>query len=216
MIPKAIATALLILLLASGTALAHKIRIFAYEENGFIVGETAFSGGKSPKNVEIQLEDAASGTLLLSTKTDQSGNFSFPVPEVAKEQQLDLEVIVNVGDGHKNSWLLEAADYLPGVSSAASAQTAPQSAMQMSETPSQVIAEKTASLSSGDCVSISNTQLRLVINEVVSQQLSPIKHMLAESREQKTSLKDILGGIGYIMGLAGIAAYMKAKKGDVK
>ena len=34
---------------------------------------------------------------------------------------------------------------------------------------------------------------------------------LAEMQEQKVRLTDVLGGIGYIIGLVGVAAYFKRK-----
>ena len=35
--------------------------------------------------------------------------------------------------------------------------------------------------------------------------------MLAEMQEQKVRLTDVLGGLGYIFGLVGVAAYFKRK-----
>lgn len=212
MIRQSILISLLVILLTSSIAFAHKVRIFAYEENGTIIGETAFSGGRSPKDVEILVENPASGEQLLTTRTDATGKFSFLVPELAREQHIDLQIIVNVGEGHRNSWLLEAADYLPDVQTSTTAQTA----VNTVSSPKVVPTDTTSPLSSPEYSVINSEQLRLIIDESVSKQLSPIKRMLAESREQKTSLKDILGGIGYIIGLLGMAAYMQARKGGRK
>lgn len=215
MICRSLLITVLALLLTSSVAFAHKVRIFAYEENGTIIGETAFSGGKSPKDVEIVVENSSSGEQLLTTRTDEKGIFSFPVPELAKAQRLDLQIIVNVGEGHRNSWLLEAGDYLPEIPANQPVKPA-QEPVQIVPAQNAVPGASTAPPLPPKYSVISNEQLRLIIDTSISKQLSPIKHMLAESREQKTSLKDILGGIGYIIGLLGIAAYMQARKGGRK
>ena len=59
-------------------------------------------------------------------------------------------------------------------------------------------------------------QLEQIIEQVIEKELSPIKRILAENSEQKLKLQDILGGLGYILGLAGIAAYFQSKKSGGK
>ena len=39
--------------------------------------------------------------------------------------------------------------------------------------------------------------------------------MLTESAENGTTMRDIIGGIGYIIGLVGLAAYLRYRKRDV-
>ena len=52
------------------------------------------------------------------------------------------------------------------------------------------------------------------LERALDKKLSPILRMLAESREQGPKLSDVLGGIGYIIGLVGIAAYFKRRPKD--
>ena len=42
--------------------------------------------------------------------------------------------------------------------------------------------------------------------------MAPVMKLLAESREQGPSLRDILGGVGYILGLMGLAAYLHFRR----
>jgi nickel transport protein len=51
--------------------------------------------------------------------------------------------------------------------------------------------------------------VREEVAEVVSRELAPIKRELRQSREP--DLRDILGGIGYIFGLAGLLAYARSR-----
>jgi len=59
---------------------------------------------------------------------------------------------------------------------------------------------------------VNEEQLTRIIESTLEKELAPVKRSLAKQQEQKTSLQDILGGVGYIIGLAGIAAYFKSKK----
>ena len=49
------------------------------------------------------------------------------------------------------------------------------------------------------------------IEKALDKKLAPVLRMLAEMHEQKVRLTDVLGGIGYIIGLVGVAAYFKRK-----
>jgi nickel transport protein len=49
------------------------------------------------------------------------------------------------------------------------------------------------------------------LEKVLDRKLAPIMRALAEMQEQKIRLTDVLGGLGYICGLVGVAAYFKRK-----
>lgn len=198
----------LLLCLTAAPSFAHKVRIFAYVEGDSIVGETAFSGGRSAKNVAIAVYNDVDNSLISKTTTDDKGEFSFPIPAIASEQRLNLRIVVNGGDGHKNSWLLNADEYLPpadkvGSEPATTAQPAAAAATEPAATPAtDQLSQQT----------VDEEKLRRIIDESVEKQLRPVKHMLADNREKRISLQDILGGLGYIFGLAGVAAYFSSRK----
>ncbi len=50
-----------------------------------------------------------------------------------------------------------------------------------------------------------------VVEKTLDKKLAPIMRTLAEMQEQKVRLTDVLGGLGYIFGLVGVAAYFKRK-----
>jgi nickel transport protein len=56
--------------------------------------------------------------------------------------------------------------------------------------------------------------LEAMIERALDQKLQPIAKMLAETRAQNVTLQDIIGGIGYILGLMGIALYFKSRPTD--
>jgi len=199
-------------LLLTGTAFAHKVRIFAYEENGAIVGETAFSGGRPARDAEILVKDAATGTTLATTRTDAKGTFHFQIPEQARRDSLNLQLIVNAGEGHRGEWVLTADEYLPA-SDLVAAPNAPAGSpvesveKTLSQTPDSV---------QGQAMIVDETMLRRVVEEALEKKLGPVKHMLAAAVDQGPRLQDILGGIGYLIGLAGIIAYFKSKTSGEK
>ncbi len=186
-------------------ALAHKVRIFAYGEGNTIVGETAFSGGRTPKDSEIIVQDAAGGRTLLTCRTDDHGNFRFPIPEEARQDRLDLRIIINVGEGHRGEWLLAADDYLDG-----------QQEETVATSPPDKVAEVARASNPARTVAADQELIRRVVEQAMDKKLGPIKHMLVQSLDQGPRFQDILGGIGYLIGMAGIIAYFKSKKGEKK
>ncbi|MDL2267912.1 hypothetical protein LJC46_08020, partial [Desulfovibrio sp. OttesenSCG-928-G15] len=61
-------------------------------------------------------------------------------------------------------------------------------------------------------VSMEARELESLVGRVMDAKLAPIKEALGEIRTQGPGLKDIIGGLGWIFGLLGIAAYMKYRK----
>ncbi len=187
------------------TVHAHKLRIFAWPEGDIIHGETAFSGNRVPKSAEITVQDAASHTVLLTTRTDEQGKFNFSVPRKAVEEHLDLLLVVNAGEGHRGEWPLPAAEYL--------VLTVPPKVADMTDSSTTTVkTSPSPPADSANTVSVDEQLLRRIVDDELEKKLAPLKYMLTESRDNKPGLRDILGGIGYILGLAGLLAWLKAKK----
>lgn len=190
-----LALPVMLILLTSLPGYAHKIRVFAWEEGGIIKTEVRFSGGKVAKNAIITVTSKQNHQELLTGITDSRGEFSFPIPQTARENQYDMEIIANSGDGHKNSWLLNAQDYL-----------------ELPEDVQPPLPQDLQSTQSSQPYIVNEEQLRQIIDSALDKKLAPIKRSLAIQQDKKPSFQDILGGIGYILGLAGVAAYFKSKQ----
>ncbi len=198
---------LLLIVLSSLPGHAHKVRIFAWEESGIINTEVKFSGGRPAKNAQISVTSIRDMKELLTGITDSNGMFSFPIPDTATKNHYNLEISVNSGDGHKNSWLLNAADYLKITENTHQQQPAPSS-----PTSLQAAQQAPPEQQKSTLVVVDQEQLSQIIESALDKKLGPIKRSLAKQQGKKTSLQDILGGVGYILGLAGIAAYFKSQK----
>lgn len=59
---------------------------------------------------------------------------------------------------------------------------------------------------------VDRQMLEEVVNQALERQLAPVKEMLTELTIHRTSLPDIIGGIGYILGIFGLWAYYLSKR----
>lgn len=196
------ALAVLALAALPGAALAHRANVFAYVEGDTIHVETSFSGGKPAMNSPIEIYDAASGALLLTTQTDAKGLGAFAVPEAAREARADLRLVLLAGEGHRGEWIVKAGEYLADQEAAAPAgEAAPQAAGAAS-----------AASATAPAVPVDEAALKRIVAEAVSHELAPLRRSLAAMAEPGPTVHDVLAGIGYILGLFGIAAWMHSRK----
>ena len=100
--------ALLALLLASNTALAHKVNIFAYVDSGKIYTESYFADGKPVREGKVLVYDSRENLLLEGT-THKDGLFSFEIPKVD-----DLMIVIDASMGHRNRFKLSKAEVEAG------------------------------------------------------------------------------------------------------
>ncbi len=176
-----------------GRALAHRVTIFAWIDGHTVMTQSRFSNGFPVKNGRVTVYDTGNHRLL-SGQTDEKGEFSFKLPA-----RTDLRIDLDAGMGHRNEWHLSAADISPsGEQSPAARPPVPVASAPVSPAPA------TGPLTRQDVKSI--------IDESIDNKLKPVMKMIAQLRNDQPSVSDILGGLGYIIGLAGMAAYVHARK----
>ncbi len=100
--------AFLLFLLFTGTALAHKVNIFAYAESGQIYTESYFPDGRPVAQGKVLVYDPA-GTLLVEGETDAEGLYNFAIPKV-----VDLKIVIKASMGHRNSFVLKKSEVEEG------------------------------------------------------------------------------------------------------
>ena len=209
-----IAAVLLFLLslpLTVGSASAHRVNVFAWVEGDTVHVESKFAGGKKVKAGKIIVMDSK-GNELLSGRTNDQGEYSFVIPIIPT--QTDLRIVLIAGQGHRGEWTIRATEMQQPPSG-----TEPDDPVEnitQSENNHTVfeISEETKPSTADNRVNM--TELEAVIESVLDRKLKPITKMLADAQHKETTAKDIFGGIGYILGLVGIAAYVhsRKKKGD--
>jgi nickel transport protein len=195
-----------VLILALGfcatPALAHRVLIYAYAEGDTIFTESKFIPDTPVRQGKILVMDKKTDQVLLTGQTDDQGKFAFKIPAAAVAQKMDLNIVVEAAMGHRGEWLLKANSYLPGATSGkagAPAKPAPAS------TPS-------ASAPGTTTVNLDQQALEAALNKALERQLAPINEKVTELTIHRTTLPDIIGGIGYILGLFGLGAYFQSKR----
>ena len=164
-------------------ALAHKVMIFFFFLGETVFTESKFSGGKKVLHAPVVIFDK-DGKKLLEGKTDNKGEFSFRIPKVT-----DLRIVLNAAMGHKAEWTIPESE-IREAGAIVEIKSAPE--------PSGPIA-----------VGLSKEEVQKIVEDSLDKKLRPIVRMMTESKNTKPSLTEIIGGIGYIFGLMGIALYFK-------
>jgi nickel transport protein len=205
------------LCLASNQAQAHKVNVFAYVEGDRVVVEGYFSASVKAQGCTVEVLDE-SGKRLQEGRTDPKGVYSFKLADLPAFTG-GLKIVLDVGEGHKAEYLLDASD-IPG-SRAKNASSR--------EQPSKSEPPKNQSLKATTPPVISATQivdqtaLAAALEAVLDKRLEPIVRMLGKQEklllEQKyggPKMSDIIGGIGWIMGIVGLAAYFLSRNRSAK
>jgi len=204
-----IAAAIALFSIGGTVAHAHKVSVFAWIAEDTVHVESKFGGGRKPKGAPVVVYDDR-GRLLLKGRTNASGEFSFKLP-----QKTEMKIILLAGPGHKAEWHITEADL-----SEASADQ-----IQMTETsnsdPQQPDSathfqpggrEPEPGKPSDSREEATAEEIQIVVEKALDRKLKPIMKMLVDSREKGPGITDVLGGIGYIFGLIGVAAYFHYRK----
>ena len=194
------------------SALAHRVNIFAWTEGNEIVAECGFNGGNKVKQGQVVVFDAATGAKLLEGRTDDFGVYRFPVSAEGKAH--GVRIVIKAGEGHQNEWTVEAAELAtiqPGTIAAPAASAAP--AVAAAPAAPRPASPKTDKAPAQQAESISAAELQTIVNTALDAKLGPIRKELAEMRVARPGFSEIFGGIGWLVGLAGIALYFKGRRG---
>ncbi len=149
----------------AAAAYAHGVRVFAEISDGQIVVRSKYSGSGSVavRGGKVTAR-APDGRVIFEGKTDDEGVCAF-VPS----ERVDLEIVVNAGNGHVSKPFIIYADELT-----------------MFEEPTSGPSSKKPS--------------------------SEKRTKFGDIEEEDIRLRDILGGLGWIVGLTGIAMYFLGRR----
>ncbi len=164
---------------------AHRVTIFAWVEGDRVHTESRFSGGKAVVNGKIIVYDDRSNKRLLEGVTDAHGNFSFKVP---RKTRMRIELLA--GAGHRNKWILKEDAFGMSPPTTPSQEVTPGPGKPMEKPDPNLVAAFESTL-----------------ERLLDKKLSPVMKQLARMAAPKTTLKDVLGGIGYIFGMIGVGMY---------
>ena len=189
----------------AGSAIAHRVNVFAWAEGDIVYVECKFSGGKKITGGNIIVSDP-SGVELLSGRTNDQGEFSFKRP-----QPTELKIILQAGMGHRAEWTLPVDDG-HAAHPADDSRSDNANARNKLKSPDDQIYQPHSETQTAVYAGPSRAEIKAIVEKALDKKMRPVLEMLAESNAQGPGISDILGGIGYIIGLAGIAAYFHNRK----
>lgn len=197
-----IGSLLTFILITAATVTAHNVTIFAWVEGEIVYTESKFSGGRKAKDAPIEVYDA-SGAKLLSGRTDENGEFSFKLPK--KEE---LKIVLAAGMGHGNEWVLTAEDIAEAQSesSASASESEPVAPANAVTAPDPLPTAE---------INVVEPDLQATLEKTLDKKLAPILKKLSHLEAKQTEgpgITEIIGGIGYIIGLMGLAAFIHFKR----
>jgi nickel transport protein len=179
---------------------AHKLKVFATAEGEKIIGQAYFVGGAGAGGAAIRITDT-DGLVLAQPEPDAEGNFSYRV-----NRRMDYRVVADSRDGHLASWNLRADEFsseLPGEPLTEAPVTgglaAPESAPSASPVPSTASGALTLQQ----------------VEAAVARQIRPLREAM-QAQEERVRLRDIVGGIGYIIGVAGLGLWWSSRRRRAK
>ena len=186
--PPAAACMFLVLLLAAAhPAYAHKMMAFAYIEGGKVHVEGYFADGKKTIDSLVEVFDEE-GAKILEGKTGPQGAFSFPAPAAAR-----LRIVLTGSMGHRAECFVQAGEAQQERGDAP-ARSAPVLGPQADE--------ETAA---------GREYLREIVAQEIDRKLAPLLQEIRALRRSGPSVSEILGGIGYVIGIMGLIMYFKAR-----
>ena len=170
---------------------AHKVYLFAWTEGDTIYTESYFSGNKKVNDGLITVYDF-SGKELLKGKTNEMGEFSFKIP-----QKTDLRIVLESSMGHGAEYIFKLNEFSDVIES--------------SEDNTGKNTGSRASIPNGEVIDVA--RIREMIEDSLDSRLKPISRKLAELQKDKgPGFTEIIGGVGYIFGIMGIALYFRGRK----
>jgi nickel transport protein len=207
--------AVVIFLSLSGAALAHKVNVYAFVDGDAIQIECSFSRSRKVKNGKLVITDLETGGLVLEGVTDGQGRFRFRPSEEFLQTGHGLNIRLLAGEGHQDEWKMSPEDLkvlsLSPPSSATESVPTIRDGRTAGDVPRQAV---TAAAAGRTAVSsaLDAAELEAVIGKVLDQKLAPIKQTLARQQGDDPGFRDVIGGIGWIIGLLGLTAYMKYRR----
>ena len=186
--------------LGAGSASAHKVKIFASVDGESISGYGYYTSSARAKNVAVECI-GPDGKVFERIKTDDQGEFT-----IKARYRVDTLLSLSTGDGHGAKWLITADEFPVHL-----AEYPHGNLLQSDQQKPSVVAENISAEPLAG-------QQALQLAAVIRQELRPLQEQVNQLRaqidlqEEKKNVQDVLGGIGYIIGLTGIFFYFAAKR----
>jgi len=185
---------LILLFLLNLEAFAHKINLFITQVENRLEGEGFFADGSPCKNCEITVFDPSEKEIL-KIKTDEKGKFSFSLPEKVER----VKIILSAGEGH----IVEKTVTIKRES---------KEKKDISKIEADKKRERENNLLVDEKLKESFTELNSRIINLEAEVKALREEMLNLRKDmQKIAYRDILGALGYLLGIFAIIYFIKKR-----
>lgn len=193
-------------------ALAHGMYVFAWPEGGQICAEGYYSNKRKVQGGQTQAVNPA-GTIVAQGTSDGQGRWCFTPPAAG-----ELTIIYADGQGHRAEFLIAASES-PGAEASSPATAAPEKdthaappgkAQEVPAAPAEDNVPPPDAGMPSPAFAAREDQIRSWIRAEMQAQLVPLHKALAERDEPR--LRDIVGGLGWIVGMVGMGAYFVQRR----
>ena len=182
---------LLIFFILVGGLCAHRINVFAYQKKDSVYLQGYYSDGTKVIGGVVTVYDK-NGNKLYEGKTDKKGELSLPISKTG-----ELKIVLDAGGGHlaETTIRVESTSSRPKPARKAPAKS--------SSKPS------TKKGCNGDY--LTGPDVERIVTDVTDRQF---RTLLSAIEEMKTRIyfHEVVGGIGYILGLMGIVLYFMSRR----
>ncbi|MGO9122138.1 MAG: hypothetical protein ACLQPD_31570 [Desulfomonilaceae bacterium] len=191
------------------SAWSHGVNVFAYVDGPKIFVEGYFTGKSKAVGAIVEVFDAQ-GNKLHEGKTNDNGVYSFKVLDVVPVRG-DLRIVLKAGPEHQAEFRIPVSD-LP---------VYPKRKAAVLGIPKEPHPQETIVNEDEDTRALPRDQavLKRLVEEVVDSRIQSLETMLRqqqkilmELKERRFSSIEIFGGIGWILGIVGVAAYLMSRR----
>jgi len=195
----AVILALFVIVYPATIATAHKLNVFAYSEDSSIRGEAYFNDGAPARNCEVLIKAEGDGSVMGRGRTDEDGNFAV---NIDPSNRKFVTVLVDGGMGHlgRVNIALSSFDNSTDISD-------PNSTDKVTLEEEQI---------ENQIVALGEKEIASIVKSVLRSEIEPLRAEIIQLRKEfaKPGFNQIMGGIGYIFGLIGVALWFKKGSGD--
>lgn len=175
--------------LGATDSFAHAVKLFAVNTGNTVNGYAYFSGGQRIAGAPVTIYNH-DNNVEAQVITAPDGTFSH-TPQTQGSYRIELLT----GDGHR-------AEFTVSASSGFSPQ-APESHIHGNTSSVTGVTAQTTPHTTETAAPLDT--IRSIINESLATHITPLREELNVYRDE-VRLSDIIGGVGYILGLAGLAS----------
>lgn len=193
-----------LLLVQVGDIHAHNVVSGVYTEGMIIEGEIGFSNGEMAEAGSLVKVLNATGQEIAEVPLVEGGLFIYEAQTVEKHV-----FKANLSAGHIAEMVVEADELI-----AMTPETLTREVLLSGSSPiKEDNSDKTRAVldTSKSIQTLTANQLQSIVRSAVAQQVKPLQKELRAYKE-KVMFRDIAGGLGFIFGLFGVAAWVASRR----